>query len=45
MSINDPGELAGIRAAGAIVCRMLEAMKAQVRPELPRRNSTKWAQE
>ncbi len=32
MSINDPGELAGMRAAGAIVRRMLEAMKAQVRP-------------
>ena len=32
MSINGPDELAGMRAAGAIVCRMLSAMKAAVRP-------------
>ena len=32
MSINDPEELAGMRAAGAIVRRMLEAMKRAVRP-------------
>jgi methionyl aminopeptidase len=32
MSINGPEELAGMRAAGAVVCRMLEAMKNAVRP-------------
>jgi methionyl aminopeptidase len=32
MSINGPEELAGMRAAGAIVCLMLSAMKAAVRP-------------
>lgn len=32
MSITDPEELAGMRAAGAIVRRMLEAMKKAVRP-------------
>ena len=32
MSINGPEELAGMRAAGAIVRRMLEAMKRAVRP-------------
>ena len=32
MSINGPEELAGMRAAGAVVCLMLEAMKAEVRP-------------
>jgi len=32
MSINGPEELAGMRAAGAIVRRMLEAMKKAVRP-------------
>jgi methionyl aminopeptidase len=32
MSITDPEELAGMRAAGAIVRRMLEAMKQAVRP-------------
>ena len=32
MSINDPEELAGMRAAGAIVRQMLEAMKKAVRP-------------
>ncbi|HEX3354586.1 MAG: type I methionyl aminopeptidase [Terriglobales bacterium] len=32
MSINDPEELAGMRAAGAIVRQMLEAMKRAVRP-------------
>jgi methionyl aminopeptidase len=32
MSINEPGELAGMRAAGAVVRRMLEAMKDAVRP-------------
>ena len=32
MSINGPEELAGMRAAGAIVRRMLEAMKQAVRP-------------
>jgi methionyl aminopeptidase len=31
MSINGPEELSGLRAAGAIVCRMLEAMKSAVR--------------
>ncbi len=32
MSINSPEELAGLHAAGAIVRRMLNAMKAAVRP-------------
>jgi methionyl aminopeptidase len=32
MSIKEPEELAGMRAAGAIVHRMLEAMRAEVRP-------------
>ena len=32
MSINEPGELAGMRAAGDVVRFMLEAMKDQVRP-------------
>jgi len=32
MSINGPEDLAGMRAAGAIVRQMLEAMKAAVRP-------------
>lgn len=32
MSINEPGELAGMRAAGDIVRFMLEAMRDQVRP-------------
>src|SRR4029077_17421772 len=32
MSINGPADLAGMRAAGAIVRRMLEAMKRAVRP-------------
>src|SRR6266566_834803 len=32
MSINGPEELAALRAAGAIVRRMLEAMKQSVRP-------------
>src|SRR5579864_6983696 len=32
MSINEPGEMAGMRAAGEVVRRMLDAMKAQVRP-------------
>ena len=32
MSINTPEELEGMRAAGRIVRRMLEAMKAEVRP-------------
>jgi methionyl aminopeptidase len=32
VSITDPEELAGMRAAGAIVRRMLEAMKKAVRP-------------
>src|SRR6266851_8049239 len=32
MSINGPEELAAMRAAGAIVRRMLEAMKQAVRP-------------
>jgi methionyl aminopeptidase len=32
MSINEPEELAGMRAAGAVVCLMLEAMKSEVRP-------------
>jgi methionyl aminopeptidase len=32
VSINDPEELAAMRAAGAIVRRMLEAMKKAVRP-------------
>ena len=32
MSINTPEELAGMRAAGAIVRSMIEAMKAAVRP-------------
>jgi methionine aminopeptidase len=31
MSINEPEELAGMRAAGAIVCLMLSAMKSAVR--------------
>ena len=31
MSITDPQELAGLRAAGAIVRRMLDAMRAAVR--------------
>ena len=32
MSIQGPEELAGMRAAGAIVCLMLSAMKSAVRP-------------
>jgi methionyl aminopeptidase len=32
MSINGPEELAGMQAAGAVVCLMLEAMKSEVRP-------------
>jgi methionyl aminopeptidase len=32
MSINGPEELTGMRAAGAVVCLMLEAMKSEVRP-------------
>jgi methionyl aminopeptidase len=32
MSINGPEELAGMRAAGAVVCLMLSAMKSVVRP-------------
>jgi methionyl aminopeptidase len=32
MSIKDPEELAAMRAAGAVVCRMLRAMKSAVRP-------------
>jgi methionyl aminopeptidase len=32
MSINGPEELAGMRAAGAVVCLMLSAMKNAVRP-------------
>ncbi|MGB2605140.1 MAG: M24 family metallopeptidase, partial [Candidatus Sulfotelmatobacter sp.] len=32
MSINEPEELAGMRAAGAVVCLMLAAMKSAVRP-------------
>ncbi len=32
MSINGPEELAGMRAAGAVVCLMLDAMKREVRP-------------
>ncbi|HWF67928.1 MAG TPA: hypothetical protein VN670_11515, partial [Acidobacteriaceae bacterium] len=31
MSITDPKELAGLRAAGAVVRRMLNAMRAAVR--------------
>ena len=31
MSINGPEELAGMRAAGAVVCLMLGAMKSKVR--------------
>jgi methionyl aminopeptidase len=32
MSINGPEELAGMRAAGAVVCLVLEAMKSEVCP-------------
>src|SRR5258708_3182225 len=32
MSINGPEELSGMRAAGAVVCLMLGAMKSAVRP-------------
>jgi len=32
MSINEPEELAGMRAAGAVVCLMLRAMEGAVRP-------------
>jgi methionyl aminopeptidase len=32
MSINGPEELAGMRAAGAVVCLMLSAMRSAVRP-------------
>jgi methionyl aminopeptidase len=32
MSINGPEELAGMRAAGAVVCLMLGAMRSEVRP-------------
>jgi methionyl aminopeptidase len=32
MSINEPEEFAGMRAAGAVVCLMLRAMKSAVRP-------------
>lgn len=37
MSINGPEDLAGMRAAGAIVRRMLEAMKRAVRPGITTR--------
>ncbi len=44
MSITDPEELAGMRAAGAIVRRMLEAMKAgRSSRRYYRANSTKSA--
>lgn len=43
MSIEEPEQLAGMRAAGTVVRLMLEAMKAAVRPESPRPNWTKWA--
>jgi methionyl aminopeptidase len=32
MSINEPGEMAGMRAAGEVVRSMLDAMREQVRP-------------
>jgi methionyl aminopeptidase len=32
MSINSPEEFEGLRAAGRIVRRMIEAMKREVRP-------------
>src|ERR1700691_5359067 len=32
MSISGPEELAGMKAAGAVVCLMLEVMKSEVRP-------------
>jgi methionyl aminopeptidase len=32
VSINDPEELEALRAAGAVVRRVLEAMKREVRP-------------
>jgi methionyl aminopeptidase len=32
MSINEPEEWSGMRAAGAVVCQMLSAMKSAVRP-------------
>ena len=32
MSINEPGEMVGMRAAGEVVRSMLDAMKEQVRP-------------
>ena len=32
MSINEPEELAGMRAVGAVVCLMLRAMESAVRP-------------
>ncbi len=34
MSINGPEELAGMRAVGAVVCRMLDAMKRAVHPHI-----------
>jgi len=34
MSISSSGELAGMRAAGTVVHRMLEAMKREVRPDV-----------
>ncbi len=43
MSINGPDELEGMRAAGAVVRLMLEAMKGEVRPGIITRSSTKWA--
>lgn len=34
MSINSPEELAGMRAAGVVVCRVLDAMKRAVHPQI-----------
>ncbi len=34
MSINSPEELAGMRAAGVVVCRVLDAMKRGVHPHI-----------
>ncbi|MGA2347111.1 MAG: hypothetical protein ABSF93_13950 [Candidatus Sulfotelmatobacter sp.] len=43
MSIEEPEQLAGMRAAGLVVRLMLEAMRAAVRPGITKLNWTKWA--
>jgi len=43
MSINEPGEMAGMRAAGEVVRSMLDAIRTKCTRELPPLSSTKWA--